>query len=197
MIQVGDLRPGDIIMSYKAAGKIDYIGKFFDWRVREYAKETLGSDCLFPEANHARVVAGVNDGLVWAFHWTSPTARFCKVEEWMVDPSYACVARLKGKFTGTSVLMNECLKYEGDTYNLGGLLDMDLGFKRFFSFGPNHYVCSTGVRVIHRDALGVEFPMPVTETPPCFWANRPEKYKILTYIQRGQVLRSEPAYHAI
>lgn len=184
---VSDLRTGDIIVSYKKPEWWNFVKKFFNWRVRKYSQRVLGKNCVFPHATHDRVIEDKIHGIVTGFHWTDPCSTPCEITDDLVDPSYALVYRKKKGPLNPERLYAFCLKHSGMLYDLGELVDMDLGI-RLFGFGRNHYVCATGVRAAVEAAdgpldaaiLAVSSEIiPFEKTPPCIWANLPDIYECI------------------
>jgi len=182
-----DLLPGDIIVSRKKLHWWQLIKRCFRWRVKRFSIHVLGPNCVFPDADHVKIAHGEIHDLPTGFHWTAPTSTFLHLEEYNVDPSYALVFRRKSSASDSQkILYAFCLKHAGMVYNAGQLLDMEMGFKRFFSFGRRHYVCSVGVRTADETANGsierairdvAVKKLPFEETPPCLWANLPDIFE--------------------
>jgi hypothetical protein len=194
---VDDLLPGDIIICRKKLHWWQILKRFFRWRVKRFSIKTMGKECVFPDADHVKVVQGLIRDLSTGFHWTAPASTFMFLEEYNVDPSYALVFRRKHTVPNADALYAFCLKHAGMLYNLGMLLDMEMGFKRFFSFGRRHYVCSVGARVADEVASGsletsvkqiAIKKIPYEETPPCLWANLPDVYECVNL--PGKLTRS-------
>ena len=95
----------------------------------------------------------------------------------MSSPEYSMVMRDKRGSLPADGTMNVCVKFDGDIYDIGDLVDT--GFKLPFNlnFGPNHYFCSAGAYVV-RELMGVVDPRPTAKEriPPCNWANYPEYF---------------------
>ena len=163
-----DLKPGDIIVSYKPSSDLKFLRRLFDGGIERYSKELFGDDCVFPLANHSRWVVSTDK----IFHWTFPKSQYQDTENWMVDPDYAMVMRRIGTNITTQQVARFCDKNIGTFYDLGELADMWFGFPRFFDLGPNHHVCSTGCRA-GMESLGYTKPfnLRTSKTPPCLWPN--------------------------
>lgn len=187
-MKISDLKPGDIIISRKYVSFWKHpIQWFFNWRVKCYSKKIYGPDCKLSGSTHARRASTQSLTRIshwtfpWFFHWTFPCAHFGEIETWMLDPEYALVFRRKEEIMPSADMwQNFFVQFAGNLYNLGKLFDMEFGFKRFFSFGKNHYVCSSGQRMAEESLLGIKniFPeVSLDKTPPCSWANHPEQYE--------------------
>lgn len=191
-----ELYPGDIIESYKKPDDWDFQKQFFNWKIKRHSLNVFGQDCVFPECNHVRIIVGTTGGVTWGFHWTAPTARFFRAEEWMVDPSYSMVMRDRRGPLEPCHLMNACLDHDGSIYDIGDLIDT--GFKLPFSlnFGRNNYFCSAGVYMI-REFMGRHDPCKtlVERVPPCNWSNYPEIFDCVNAVDsvRSGLILPEPA----
>lgn len=173
-MKLKDLRPGDIIVSKKTAPWYRPDKHLFQWLIREHSLDIYGKECIFPDADHVRIVCGNILETKWVFHWTKPTATFDPAKDWMLDPDYAMIFRHKHAWQPTGVWLNNALPDCGSIYDFGQLLDMAMGFKRFFDFGRKLYVCSVGARVLSEAVLEAPSLFPevdVQKTPPCSWAN--------------------------
>lgn len=195
-MKISDLKPGDLILSRKHVSFWQHpVQWFFHWRVKCNSKRIYGPNCEYPYMNHARRVTKVD--IPWFFHWTFPCSHFGTVKPWMLDPEYALVFRRKEEIIPSAELWdNLFVEFAGDLYNLGKLFDIEFGFKRFFSFGRKLYVCSSGQRMVEEFLLGIDniFPeVPLDKTPPCSWANHPERYECVN-LEEGmpETLQYEP-----
>ena len=177
--RVTDLQPGMKIVSKKKTDWYELSKKFFNWRILRKAIQEFGENVVFGDANHIRTVIGRIGKHVIVFHWTFPVARFEIAKSWMLDPEYAVVARHKFKAASMEQWHDEAMLHESTGYDLGQLLDIDFGFKRFFDFGNNKNVCSSGAGLLDFKVLGVQFKTPIEKLLPCYPLNDPENYTIL------------------
>lgn len=168
-----ELMAGDVIVSCKQGVPWwNLVQRFFNWVLVRYSRRVYGPSCVFPEANHIRIVVGKICGILWVFEWTFPTAKFSIFKPWMVDPSYSKVYRYNHGFPCLNIA-NDCIVYDGGLYDAGQLLDAWFGFQRFFDFGKRNYFCSAGARVVQEAILRIPLftGIAVSKTPPCSWAN--------------------------
>lgn len=191
-----EYKPGDLILSYKAPNKWNLIARFFNWKVKRHAIKTFGEDCIFPECNHVRIVVGKVGDPSWGFHWTAPTARFCKIEPWMSDPEYSMVMTDKRGPLDPDDLMNVCLEHDGSIYDIGDLIDTGFSLPFSFNFGKKNFFCSGGAFML-RKLMGRIDPCPtaVERVPPCLWANLPELFTRVNErkVTDNTIMSPEPA----
>lgn len=175
-VTISDMRPLDYSISYappegwwppgQGLRQIGY------WRLRCYGRRIYGHDGVV-DKDHVRVYVGLIDGVPIGFEFTNPAARFFVWREWMNVMPYANIMR-RSTFPDISAkeVFNACLPYDGTLYDLGQLLDIDLGTK-LFDFGKKQKVCSAGGRVIGESILKETFfpEVKVERTPPCSWMN--------------------------
>jgi hypothetical protein len=164
--------------------------RFFRWLL--YLKQTL----MFPWlprwarfSTHCRRFAGwswqefVNGKsypIPIVYDFSDPVAGYYQYERWMTDPHYAVVVMPLGHEPGPDPLyygrfLELCQRYEGSGYNYGQLLAMATGISRF-TFGKEHWVCSTGARMFDEESQGRSLgadpripPESRVKTPPAWF----------------------------
>lgn len=169
-MNLNELKVGDTIISKKKTKWYQLLNRFFNWRIKVKAIKFFGKDVIFPSANHTRKVVAIFNDTPIIFHWTFPVAKFSIVKPWMLDSNYSIVTRYKLNETNQDEWLLASIPHDGTGYDVGELLDIELGFKRFFGVHKKH-VCSTGCALLDVNVLGVQFGIPIRKVLPCMWAN--------------------------
>lgn len=185
MLELLELRPFDIIVSYKPPDK--KLGKIPDKGILHYGKK------LYPNGsvkwNHIRVVQGYDPslGVVAGFEWTWPVSREIEIEEWMLAEGYSRVVRIHGLPIMTFGDIHTAIQpHLGKGYDWLQLLGIFL-HQKWIQLGDDHEVCSTGVTSLYQEMTGKNLfnHLADWEVPPCSFVNHPEIFWILNPVLRA------------
>jgi len=192
-----NLRAGDVLLSYKEPPKTwwpprVWLERFGHWRLRRYCQK------LYPHGDirydHVRLVCGPvlsdNPDRILGFEFTFPHAGFfwfsADAHHWMYDPNYSKLFRPKDEILDPAfatmsetmrarLLHKACLRWDGTLYDVGQLIDIELGTHGLFDWGRRYKICSVGARIIQESPSILRKPLfpevEVERTPPCSWAN--------------------------
>lgn len=178
-MNIDDLRPGDLIISYKKPKWWQIFQRIFSFMVKYKSIKLFGRDCVIPEATHVRTVCGRGQDIMWCFEWTAPVAKFSAVEPWMILPDYARVYRPLAEHIDPFALDEFFKLHNGDFYDVGELFDIWFETGNLFGWGDKLYVCSVGARHAQERVVFGGFITDLKLTPPCLFANLPNKYTLL------------------
>lgn len=207
-----DLRPGDIILSYKEPSKWNFFQKFFDWVLKSKGINKYGKACVFPECNHVRVYIGkdikTNEHKV--FEWTYPKAIKSTLKLWMLSSAYSRLYRYNKSlnnyvrdhidFVFFDVLLNHDAlmssqnKRNWRKYDWLQLLGMATGLVTIFDLSRWRRVCSTGGRWFLQAAFSILImkDTPLNKTLPCAFANDSEFSSVNPSIDNILTILPEP-----